>query len=71
MSKARQRRIRSLPKSLVAALDDLRRDHDYLVAGGVFTEDIIGAYIETKMEHDVRALDRRPHPHEYILYFDM
>jgi len=51
--------------------DDLRRDHDYLGAGGVFTEDIIGAYIEAKMEHDMRALDRRLHPHEYILYFDM
>ena len=71
MSKAKQRRIPSLPKSLVAALDDLRRDRDYLLAGGVFTEDIIDAYVETKMEHDVRALDRRPHPHEYILYFDM
>ncbi|NIT36248.1 MAG: type I glutamate--ammonia ligase [candidate division Zixibacteria bacterium] len=71
MPKAKQKRIRSLPKSLVAALDDLRGDHDYLLAGGVFTEDIIDAYIETKMEYDVRALDQRPHPHEYILYFDM
>ncbi len=71
MRKAQQRRVRSLPKSLVAALDDLRRDHEYLLVGGVFTEDIIEAYIETKMEHDVRALDQRPHPHEYILYFDM
>ncbi len=71
MPKAKQKRIRSLPKSLVAALDDLRGDHDYLLAGGVFTEDIINAYIKTKMEYDVRALDQRPHPHEYILYFDM
>lgn len=71
MPKAKQRRIRSLPKSLVAALDDLRADHEYLLAGGVFTGDIINAYVETKMEHDVRAIDRRPHPHEYILYFDM
>jgi len=71
MSKAKQKKVPALPKSLVAALDNLAADHDYLLAGGVFTEDLIQTYIETKMECDVRALDRRPHPHEYVLYFDI
>jgi glutamine synthetase len=49
----------------------METDYEYLLAGGVFTEDIIDAWVETKMEHDVRVLDRRPHPHEYVLYFDL
>jgi glutamine synthetase len=71
MSARKRKKIPNLPKSLVAALDSLEADYEYLLAGGVFTEDIINAWIETKMEHDVRVLDRRPHPHEYVLYFDM
>jgi len=68
---AKMAKIPSLPKSLVAALDSLAADHEYLLAGGVFTEDLIRTYIETKMTCDVRALDRHPHPEEYVLYFDI
>jgi len=71
MAKAKAAKIPSLPKSLVAALDNLEDDHKYLLEGGVFTEDLIKTYIDVKMECDVRALDRRPHPHEYVLYFDI
>jgi glutamine synthetase len=71
MTRENQDRIPALPKSLVAALDDLEEDHGYLLEGGVFTEDIVTAYIESKMATDVRALDRYPHPQEYVLYFDI
>ena len=42
-----------------------RRDHQWLLEGGVFTQDVIDTWIEYKRleEHDAVAL--RPHPHEF------
>lgn len=61
--------IPTVPGSLEAVLDNLERDHDFLTAGGVFTEDLIEKYIELKRV-DVDAIRLRPHPHEFSLYFD-
>ncbi len=62
--------IATVPASLDAALDALEADHDYLLAGDVFTEDLIEAWIELKRE-DVSAIRLRPHPHEFEMYFDL
>ncbi len=63
-------RIVQLPTSLADALDALKADHEFLLAGGVFTEDIIQAWIAFKRD-EVSAVDLRPHPHEYVLYYDL
>jgi glutamine synthetase len=63
--------IRSTPASLEEALDHLQEDHEYLLRGGVFTEDVIHYWIEYKMENEVQALRMRPHPYELCLYFDL
>ena len=62
--------IPTVPGSLNEVLDNLEKDHDFLTAGGVFTEDLIKHYIALK-RGDVDALRLRPHPYEYNLYFDV
>jgi glutamine synthetase len=59
------------PNSLEAALSALRRDHDFLLRGDVFTEDVIDTWIWFKTEHEIAALRQRPHPFEFALYYDV
>lgn len=56
---------------LNAILDALEADHDYLLEGGVFTEDIIQSYIEYKREEEADPVAMRVHPYEFQLYFDI
>ncbi|WP_347348958.1 type I glutamate--ammonia ligase [Nigerium sp.] len=62
--------IPTVPASLDAALDALEDDHDYLLAGDVFTEDLIENWVDMKRE-DINALRVRPHPHEFEMYYDL
>lgn len=62
--------IATVPASLEGALDALRADHEYLLAGDVFTSDLIETWIELK-EGEIAALRQRPHPYEFDLYFDI
>ncbi|MDH5572225.1 MAG: glutamate--ammonia ligase [Gammaproteobacteria bacterium] len=54
--------------SLDQALDALRDDHAYLTVGGVFTEDMIDAYIKLKME-EVTRIRMTTHPVEFDMYY--
>ncbi len=60
-----------VPGSLEEVLRALEADHDYLVAGGVFTPDLIETWIKYKQENEVDALRLRPHPYEFSLYYDI
>ncbi|OYO21614.1 type I glutamate--ammonia ligase [Enemella dayhoffiae] len=62
--------IDQVPASLDKVLDTLEADHEYLLAGDVFTEDLIENWIDIKRE-DITALRLRPHPHEFEMYYDM
>ncbi|MBW2285931.1 MAG: type I glutamate--ammonia ligase [Deltaproteobacteria bacterium] len=59
------------PGSLREALEALEADHDYLLKGDVFTSDVIETWISYKMENEVQAIDLRPHPWEFALYYDI
>ena len=61
--------IRQVPGSLDQALAELERDYEFLLRGGVFTEDLIGTWLDYK-RNDVDAMRLRPHPHEFFLYLD-
>ncbi len=63
-------KVRQVPGSLTEALDALNRDHKFLLEGGVFTEDLIETWIETKRKKDVDYVRLRPHPSEFYLYYD-
>lgn len=64
-------KIPSTPGSLLDALKALEEDHDFLVAGGVFTEDFINTWIEYKLDNEVNPMRLRPHPYEFALYYDV
>jgi len=59
------------PGSLREVLVHLKKDHGFLLKGGVFTEDVIETWIEYKMKNEVEALDLRPHPWEFAMYYDI
>jgi len=63
--------IPSLPGSLDEALSHLENDKDFLLKGGVFTEDVIETWINYKRAKEVDAIRLRPHPYEFNLYFDI
>jgi glutamine synthetase len=54
--------------SLREALQSLEADHDYLLAGDVFTRSQIEGYAALKWE-EVFAFEHAPHPIEYQMYY--
>ena len=59
-----KKKLAEIAKSLL-----VKADKDYLLAGGVFTEDFIDNFIDIKYE-EVQQLRQRPHPHEFFMYYD-
>jgi len=64
-------RIPTMPGSLDEALKHLEKDHQFLLKGGVFTEDLIDTWIGYKRSREVDPLRLRPHPYEFFLYYDV
>lgn len=62
--------IPQTPGSLRAALLALRQDHQFLLKGDVFTQDLIDTYIDWKLVNECDAIDLRPHPYEFYMYAD-
>ena len=62
--------IPQVPGSLEEVLKALEADHDYLLAGDVFTKDMIETILEMRVK-DYDALRLRPHPHEFSMYYDV
>ena len=63
--------IESTPVSLGDSLDALEEDHEYLLKGDVFTQDVLDTWIDYKRENEVDAINMRPHPYEFFLYHDI
>jgi glutamine synthetase len=63
--------IPQLPSSLEEALVALEDDHEFLLAGGVFTKDLIETWIEYKRTMEILPTAQRPHPFEFELYFSV
>jgi glutamine synthetase len=59
-----------VPYSLPEALEALKADNAFLLEGGVFTEDLIQAWIDAKYKSEVLPISRLPHPYEVELYLD-
>lgn len=65
------KKVPQTPGSLREALEALEADHEYLLKGDVFTSDVIETWISYKMANEVQAIDLRPHPWEFALYYDI
>lgn len=62
--------VPSTPPSLAEALQALKDDHQFLLKGGVFTEDVINSWIAYKTEKEIKPMALQPHPYEFHLYYD-
>jgi len=56
--------------SLREALENLDADREFLTVGGVFTDDMIDAYIDLKME-EVYRVEHTTHPVEFDMYYSV
>ena len=63
--------IKNTPGSLNEVLDALQADHQYLLKGGVFTQDVIDTWIGYKRTREAEQVALRPHPYEFYLYYDI
>ena len=63
--------VPSMPGSLEEALDELERDHAFLLKGDVFSEEMLRTYVDYKRSKEVDAIRLRPHPYEFALYYDI
>ena len=62
------RHIPTVCHSLDMALEELDKDREFLTRGGVFTNDMIDAYIGLKMQ-EVTRFRMSTHPIELELYY--
>jgi glutamine synthetase len=65
------RAVPKTPGSLDEALNGLEKDHEFLLRGGVFTKDLIETWLDYKRHAESDQIRLRPHPYEYVLYFDI
>ncbi|MBE0507232.1 MAG: glutamate--ammonia ligase [Marinospirillum sp.] len=56
--------------SLQEALEALNADREFLTKGGVFTDDMLDAFIDLKME-EVNRLNMTTHPVEFDMYYSI
>jgi len=71
MSPEELKNVPSTPGSLGEALKRLEADHEYLLKGDVFTEDMIQTWINYKIEKEIKPMALQPHPYEFSLYYDV
>jgi glutamine synthetase len=63
--------VPQVPGSLEAALDALESDQKFLQVGGVFTPDLLETWVEYKRTTEIDEIRLRPHPWEFMLYYDI
>jgi glutamine synthetase len=63
--------IKNTPGSLNEVLDALQADHQFLLQGSVFTQDVIDTWIDYKRNREAEQIALRPHPYEFYLYYDI
>jgi glutamine synthetase len=63
--------VPQVPGSLDDALAALEADHDFLLAGNVFTPDVIDTWVAYKRDSEIDAIRLRPHPYEFYMYYDI
>ncbi|MCL4448973.1 MAG: type I glutamate--ammonia ligase [Actinobacteria bacterium] len=64
-------KVPQVPGSLEEALNALENDQEFLKAGSVFTDDLIQTWTEYKRTNEIDPVRLRPHPWEFMLYYDL
>jgi glutamine synthetase len=64
-------KIPTMPGSFDEALENLEKDHAFLLKGGVFSNDAVETWIQYKRDKEIDPMRLRPHPYEFFLYYDV
>ncbi len=70
LSEEEKAKLEHLPENLNEAIRALKSDHDYLLAGGVFSEELINNWIKA-IAREASEIEKIPHPAEFRLYYDL
>ncbi|TNE47705.1 MAG: type I glutamate--ammonia ligase [Bacteroidetes bacterium] len=71
VASGRGKDLKSTPASLEDALQALEKDHDFLIANDVFSVGLLETWIDYKRKQELEYINLRPHPSEFILYFNV
>lgn len=71
MPEAELHNVEQLPATLSESLDELEKDHGFLLKGEVFTQDVIDTWLSYKRDDEVKELLSRPTPHEFHMYYNV
>jgi glutamine synthetase len=66
----KRKQIKAVPANLTKVLDALEQDHEWLTKSGAFDQDFIDNYIAYKRAEVEQIVNLRPHPYEFVLYYD-
>ena len=70
LSPSEASKVKQVPGSLDETLNALEKDNSFLLEGDVFTKSFIESWISYKRELEIDPMKLRPHPYEFLLYFD-
>ena len=70
LTEEEKKQVKALPASLEDAASAMEKDHDFLLAGGVFTKSIINSQL-ARLRKDIDEINQIPHPVEFKKYFDL
>ncbi|MEZ7892558.1 MAG: type I glutamate--ammonia ligase [Candidatus Wallbacteria bacterium] len=70
LPKAEQEKLQFLPTSLGEALNELQKDNSFLQKGGVFPKELMMSWSKL-LNNEVTAMQNRPHPYEFELYYGL
>ena len=70
LSAEEKAKLEHLPVNLEEALTALEEDHDYLLAGDVFPEELLNNWMKL-LRKDLSEINGKPHPIEFKLYYDL
>ncbi len=70
LSEKEQEGIKTLPTSLMEAARELEKDHEFLLKGNVFTENVIKNHIK-RIKEEYLLVSKMPHPIEFEMYYSL
>ncbi|MBQ6333895.1 MAG: type I glutamate--ammonia ligase [Erysipelotrichaceae bacterium] len=70
LSEEEKAKLEHLPQNIDEAIDALKKDHDYLLQGGVFSEEQLNNWLKA-ITIEAGEIERIPHPAEFRLYYDL
>ncbi len=63
--------VPSVPRTLDESLDNFKRNHEFLLRGEVFSQELTQAFISYKFDKEIIPAQQRPTPFEFYMYYDI